>query len=46
MGYFEWLFGYNRRFGMCYVDYESLERTSKSSALWFAEAIKQNGENI
>ncbi|MDD7986426.1 GH1 family beta-glucosidase [Lentisphaera marina] len=46
MDNFEWSFGYKRRFGMCYVDYESLERTPKSSALWFAEAIKQNGENI
>ena len=46
MDNFEWSFSYNRRFGMCYVDYESLERTPKISALWFADVISTNGANI
>lgn len=34
---FEWAFGYDKRFGIVRVDYQSLERTPKASAHWFAE---------
>ena len=30
-------------FGLIHVDYETLERTPKDSARWFAETVKQNG---
>lgn len=43
---FEWQFGYQRRFGICRVDYETLERTVKSSALWYRNTIQENGRNI
>ncbi|PCJ92281.1 MAG: beta-glucosidase [Flavobacteriaceae bacterium] len=43
MDNFEWALGYSKRFGIHYVDYETLERTPKNSALWFKEAIKNNG---
>lgn len=33
---FEWAFGYAKRFGIVRVDYESLERTPKASAHWYA----------
>ncbi len=33
---FEWAFGYAKRFGIVYVDYQTLERIPKSSARWFA----------
>jgi beta-glucosidase len=46
MDNFEWAFGYNRRFGICYVDYETLERTPKLSARWLRDSIAQNGANI
>jgi chitinase len=46
MDNFEWQFGYRRRFGLCYVDYKTLERTPKSSAIWYNETIVQNGRNI
>ncbi len=34
---FEWAFGYAKRFGIVYVDYETLERTPKASARWYAD---------
>ena len=43
---FEWAFGYEKRFGLVYVDYRTQQRTLKDSALWYAEIIRQNGDNI
>ena len=43
---FEWASGYNERFGIIYVDYESCDRTPKDSAYWYAETIRSNGENL
>ncbi|MFK0116967.1 GH1 family beta-glucosidase [Streptomyces sp. NPDC090994] len=37
---FEWAYGYEKRFGGVYVDYVTLERTPKSSALWYGEAAR------
>ncbi|WP_341360468.1 family 1 glycosylhydrolase [Georgenia sp. M64] len=34
---FEWAFGYGKRFGVVRVDYDTLERTPKASALWYAD---------
>lgn len=42
MDNFEWASGYNKRFGLHYVDFETLERTPKKSALWFREVIANN----
>ena len=39
---FEWTYGYGDRFGLIYVDFETLERTPKLSAKWFREAARQN----
>jgi len=46
MDNFEWEYGYTKRFGICYVDYETMERTPKSSALWYKETIRARGTNI
>ncbi|ASW57529.1 GH1 family beta-glucosidase [Plantactinospora sp. KBS50] len=40
---FEWAWGYTKRFGITYVDYESQRRIPKSSARWYAEVIRRNG---
>jgi beta-glucosidase len=39
---FEWAWGYDRRFGITYVDYETQTRIPKASAHWYAECIRQN----
>lgn len=46
MDNFEWQFGYQRRFGICRVDYDTMERTPKSSALWYRDTIERGGANI
>ncbi|GGM00940.1 GH1 family beta-glucosidase [Nakamurella endophytica] len=37
---FEWGYGYDRRFGIIRVDYETLERTWKDSAYWYRELVR------
>ena len=52
MGYFAWSFmdnfewseGYNERFGLVYVDFETQERTVKDSGYWYKKVIETNGE--
>ena len=39
---FEWAHGYSGRFGLNWVDYDTLERKPKASAKWFAEVIANN----
>jgi len=40
---FEWSFGYSRRFGVVYVDYETQRRIVKASGRFFSECAKRNG---
>ncbi len=42
MDNFEWSWGYSRRFGIVYTDYETQKRIPKASAEWYAECIRQN----
>ncbi|GAA1913175.1 GH1 family beta-glucosidase [Nocardioides hwasunensis] len=37
---FEWAFGYLKRFGLVHVDYDTLVRTPKSSARWYADLAR------
>jgi beta-glucosidase len=39
---FEWAYGYQKRFGITYVDFGTGKRTPKASARWFAEAARTN----
>lgn len=36
---FEWSWGYDRRFGIVRLDYATLERTLKDSAIWYGQVI-------
>lgn len=40
---FEWTYGYTRRFGLVRVDFETQERTVKSSGRFLAAAIRRRG---
>jgi beta-glucosidase len=44
MDNFEWAEGYEKRFGIVHVDYETQVRTVKQSGHWFSEAIRSNRE--
>ena len=37
---FEWGYGFSKRFGIVHVDYDSLVRTPKDSALWLAKLVE------
>lgn len=40
MDNFEWAWGYTRRFGLIYVDFETKKRILKDSAKWYRQLIK------
>ena len=39
---FEWNAGYQSRFGIVRVDFDTQRRTPKASARWYAELIEAN----
>lgn len=43
MDNFEWAWGYDKRFGLVWVDYKTQERIVKDSAHWYAQVISDNG---
>ena len=42
----EWNNGYDKRFGLIFVDYRTQKRTIKDSARWYSGVIAANGENL
>lgn len=42
MDNFEWAAGYDQRFGLIHVDYETLQRTPKDSFHWYRALIQKN----
>jgi beta-glucosidase len=43
---FEWSHGYSRRFGIVHVNYQTQERTIKSSGRYYSNVIKTNGASL
>jgi beta-glucosidase len=43
MDNFEWAFGYDKRFGVIYVDYDSQERIVKDSGYWYSRVVRNGG---
>lgn len=46
MDNFEWLEGYDSRFGLIYIDYRTQKRTLKDSAYYYHNVIATNGEEL
>ena len=44
MDNYEWSNGYDKRFGLVYVDYQTQQRIIKDSAYWYRRVIETNGE--
>ena len=42
MDNFEWSYGYSKRFGLIYIDFETQDRILKSSAHWYRDVIQSN----
>jgi beta-glucosidase len=43
---FEWADGYNKRFGLVYVDYKTQKRTPKLSAKFYGSVVASNGAGL
>lgn len=41
MDNFEWSYGYNKRFGLVYIDYPTQRRIPKESARWYSNFIRR-----
>ena len=46
MDNFEWALGYEKRFGIVHVDFDTQKRTIKDSGYFYADTIKSNGSKI
>ena len=46
MDNFEWALGYEKRFGIIYVDFDTQERIIKDSGYWYRDQIRNNGAEI
>ncbi|HHY10204.1 MAG TPA: beta-glucosidase [Firmicutes bacterium] len=42
---FEWAFGYERRFGLIYVDFATQERIMKESARWYQQFLSEQSQS-
>jgi beta-glucosidase len=42
MDNFEWALGYEKRFGIVHVDFDTQKRIIKDSGYWYRDQIKNN----
>ena len=42
----EWAHGFDKRFGLIYVDFRTQERVLKDSAYWYSDVIRKIGEDL
>ncbi|MDP3222131.1 MAG: GH1 family beta-glucosidase [Rubrivivax sp.] len=42
----EWAHGFAKRFGLVHVDFQTLQRTPKASARWYAQLIARHGAGL
>lgn len=43
---FEWRLGYTPRFGLYYIDHQTLNRIPKLSAKWYQDFLKNNTQAL
>ena len=46
MDNFEWALGYEKRFGIVHVDFDTQKRTIKDSGYWYKDVIANNGAAV
>ena len=46
MDNFEWAFGYEKRFGIVHVDFDTQVRTVKDSGHWYSQVARSNGASL
>ncbi len=46
MDNFEWIFGYEKRFGLIHVDFETQRRTPKLSASFYRDVVARNAIGV
>ena len=46
MDNFEWALGYDKRFGIVHVDFETQKRIIKDSGSWYKSVIDSNGQHL
>ena len=46
MDNFEWALGYDKRFGIVHVDFETQKRIIKDSGWWYKAVIDSNGQHL
>lgn len=46
MDNFEWAFGYEKRFGLFYVDYKTQQRMAKPAVKWYRNVVESNSVDV